>query len=75
MRRGRQRTEAALIPFPAHSVHMVHDDSSSSTSPFELEMTWVGPQTKGVHQHVPEETLREAVAAARSLLDAGMDED
>jgi 20S proteasome subunit alpha 7 len=56
-------------------VHLVHDDSSSSTTPFELEMTWIGPQTKGIHEHVPEALLAEAEAAARAALDAGMDED
>lgn len=58
-----------------YSVHLVHDDSSSSTTPFELEMTWIGPQTKGIHEHVPEALLAEAEAAARAALDAGMDED
>jgi len=59
----------------ARIVHMVHDDSSTSSTPFELEMTWIGPQTKGTHQHVPEALLVAAESAARTALDAGMEED
>jgi len=59
----------------ARIVHLVHDDSSASTTPFELEMTWIGPETQGKHQHVPEDLLREAEEEARRGIEAGMEED
>lgn len=55
------------------SVHLVHDDNKDGN--FELEMTWIGPETNGFHVHVPEDLLVEAEAAARRALEEDMDED
>lgn len=55
------------------SVYLVHDDNKEGN--FELEMTWIGPETKGFHVHVPEDILREAEAAAKRSLEEGMDMD
>jgi 20S proteasome subunit alpha 7 len=52
---------------------LVHDDNKDGN--FELEMTWIGPETNGFHVHVPEDLLVEAEAAARRALEEDMDED
>lgn len=42
----------------ACSIHSVHDDVKDRD--FELEMSWIGPETKYQHQLVPKELALEA---------------
>lgn len=55
------------------SAHLVHDDNKDGN--FELEMTWIGPETKGFHEHVPSQLLQEAEDAAKRALEEAMEED
>lgn len=55
------------------SAHLVHDDNKDGN--FELEMTWIGPETNGFHEHVPQELLKEAEDAAKRALEEAMEED
>ena len=57
----------------ARIIYLVHDDNKDKD--FELEMTWVGPETGGKHLHVPTDLLNEAEAAAKAALEEGMEED
>lgn len=52
---------------------MVHDDNKESN--FELEMTWIAPESNGLHVQVPEDLFLEAEAAAKRALEEGMEED
>jgi 20S proteasome subunit alpha 7 len=56
-----------------NSAHLVHDDNKDGN--FELEMTWIGPESKGFHEHVPQELLKEAEDAAKRALEEAMEED
>lgn len=60
----------------ARIIYLAHEDSKDKE--FELEMTWIssldGP-TKGRHQEVPEELLKEAERLAKKALDGDDDED
>jgi len=54
-------TEAARI------IHLVHDDAKEKD--FELEMTWVGEETNGVHLPVPKDLLDEASRRGKAALE------
>lgn len=62
-----------LADHPLYSAHLVHDDNKDGN--FELEMTWIGPETKGFHEHVPQDLLKEAEDAAKRALEEAMEED
>ena len=55
------------------SIHLVHDDNKDKE--FELEMTWVCPESKGRHAAVPVDLLAEAETKAKAALEEGMEED
>lgn len=55
------------------SVYAVHQDNQDKD--FELEMTWVSPETGGKHLAVPDDLLAEASAKAKAALEEGMEED
>ena len=48
------------------SIHMCHADEKDKE--FELEMTWICPESKGRHVLVPAELLAEAEAKAKESL-------
>ncbi|EJF56596.1 20S proteasome subunit [Dichomitus squalens] len=54
-------TEAARI------IYLVHDDAKEKD--FELEMSWVGDETNGIHQAVPKDLLDEASRKAKEALE------
>ncbi|KIK08382.1 hypothetical protein K443DRAFT_128301 [Laccaria amethystina LaAM-08-1] len=54
-------TEAARI------IYLVHEDAKEKE--FELEMSWIGTESGGVHVHVPKDLLQEAEAAAKAALE------
>lgn len=60
----------------ARIIYLAHEDSKDKE--FELEMTWIssldGP-TKGRHQAVPEDLLKEAERLAKKALDGDDDDD
>ncbi|TXT10675.1 hypothetical protein VHUM_02180 [Vanrija humicola] len=57
----------------ARIIYLVHDDNKDKD--FELEMTWVSPESGFKHQTVPADLLAEAEAAAKAALEEGMEED
>ena len=52
---------------------MVHDEAKDKD--FELEMTWICPESKNRHSKVPKVLLDEAETLAKAALDDTMDED
>lgn len=73
-------TEAArmcVLAFSAHatshrtdlnaSIYLVHDDAKEKE--FELEMSWVGDETDGIHQPVPKDLFDEASRKAKEALE------
>lgn len=49
------------------SIYLVHDDAKEKD--FELEMTWVGTETNGVHLPVPKDLADEASRKAKAALE------
>ncbi|KAI0092599.1 20S proteasome subunit [Irpex rosettiformis] len=54
-------TEAARI------IYLVHDDAKEKE--FELEMTWIGDETNGLHVPVPKDLLADAEQKAKAALE------
>ena len=48
-----------------HSIHLVHDDAKDKE--FELELTWISPESALKHTPVPEAIKLEAVRLAKVL--------
>ncbi|KAG6832946.1 hypothetical protein H0H92_004830 [Tricholoma furcatifolium] len=59
--------EAAMEAARMHVIYLVHDDAKEKE--FELEMTWIGEETDGIHLPVPKELQAEAEAAAKAALE------
>ena len=55
----------------AKIIYQVHDESKDKQ--FELEMTWIAPETDYEHRRVPADMLAEAEAEAKAAIEA-MDE-
>jgi len=51
----------------ARIIYLVHEDAKEKE--FELEMTWVSDETKGLHQPVPKDLLDEAEKKAKDALE------
>jgi len=49
------------------SIYLVHDDAKEKE--FELEMSWIGDETKGLHLPVPKDLMEEAEAKAKAALE------
>lgn len=45
----------------------MHDDAKEKE--FELEMSWIGPESNNLHVHVPKDLLNEAEAQAKAALE------
>jgi len=59
-------TREAVIE-AARIIYLVHDDAKEKE--FELEMSWIGDETKGLHLPVPEVLFKEAEQKARDALE------
>jgi 20S proteasome subunit alpha 7 len=59
-------TREAVIE-AARIIYLVHDDAKEKE--FELEMSWIGDETDGLHRPVPKELLEEAQQKAREALE------
>lgn len=59
-------TRQAVIE-AARIIYLVHDDAKEKE--FELEMTWIGDETNGVHLPVPKDLLEEAEQKAKAALE------
>ncbi|CAE6399113.1 unnamed protein product [Rhizoctonia solani] len=67
-----QLTAREAVFEAARIIHLVHDDSKDKE--FELELSWIGPETDGKHVSVPRELWAEADRKAREALDADMED-
>lgn len=65
-------TCAEALMSVARILHKVHDEKDRS---FELECSWICPQSNYEHRPVPPELLKEAEAAAKKKLEAEEEED
>jgi 20S proteasome subunit alpha 7 len=50
-----------------NSIYLVHDDAKEKD--FELEMSWIGDETNGLHLPVPKDLMEEAQAKAKAALE------
>eukprot|EP00090_Calanus_glacialis_P009555 TRINITY_DN1793_c0_g1_i1.p1 TRINITY_DN1793_c0_g1~~TRINITY_DN1793_c0_g1_i1.p1 ORF type:complete len:256 (-),score=102.25 TRINITY_DN1793_c0_g1_i1:87-854(-) len=66
-------TCAELVKEAARIIYMVHDEVKDKM--FELELSWVGEFTNGVHQRVPEKVHAEAEKFAKSAMEEDSDSD
>lgn len=55
-------------------LHQCHEDSKD-TKDFEVEVSWIGPESSNEHRFVPDELLDEAVEKAKAVILASMDYD
>ena len=67
------KTARELIKEAARIIYMVHD--SEKDKHFELELCWVGKETKGLYQIVPPNLFNEAVKYAQDALKSSSDSD
>lgn len=58
---------ASRINVMIDSIYLVHDDAKEKE--FELEMSWIGDETKGLHLPVPKDLMEEAEAKAKAALE------
>lgn len=56
----------------SNSMHLVHDDAKDKD--FELEMSWIGDETKGLHLAVPKDLFEDADKKGKDALDADMED-
>lgn len=59
-------TREAVIE-AARIIYLVHDDAKEKD--FELEMTWIGDESNGLHTPVPKDLLSEAEQKAKAALE------
>ncbi|EIW82423.1 proteasome subunit alpha type-3 [Coniophora puteana RWD-64-598 SS2] len=59
-------TREAVIE-AARIIYLVHDDAKEKE--FELEMSWIGDETKGLHLPVPKDLFKEAEQKAKDALE------
>jgi len=67
------KTCAELVKEAAKIIYQVHDEVKDKI--FELELSWVGEFTQGVHKIVPKEVQTEAEKFAKSALEEDSDSD
>lgn len=68
-----EMTVREAVDEAARIIYAVHDDAKDKD--FELEVTWVGPESGGKHAAVPADVLKEAERKAKDALAADMDDD
>merc|ERR1712109_110936 len=66
-------TCAELVKEAAKIIYMVHDEVKDKM--FELELSWVGEFTSGVHKRVPDNVHEEAERFAKSAMEEDSDSD
>lgn len=49
-----------------HRIYIVHDEVKDKS--FELELSWIGEQSNGRHERVPENIFNEAETYAKTAL-------
>lgn len=64
--------EEAVIE-AAKIIYLTHDPAKDKE--FELEVSWIGPQSGNKHQIIPQDVLDNAIRLAKENLAARMDYD
>lgn len=64
-------TTAQAVKQAARIIYMTHDESKDKD--FELELTWIGPETGYKHQQVPKHLVDEAITDAKQFMLARME--
>jgi 20S proteasome subunit alpha 7 len=68
------KVEFYLITNPVYyRIYMVHDEVKDKS--FELELSWVGEHTNGIHQRVPDDVFKVAESFAKESLKEDSDSD
>ncbi|PSN34500.1 Proteasome subunit alpha type-3 [Blattella germanica] len=62
-----------LVKEAARIIYLVHDELKDKQ--FELELNWVGVDTKGVFERVPQEVFAEAEKSAKAAMEDDSDSD
>jgi len=62
-----------LVKEAAKIIYMVHDEVKDKL--FELELSWVGEFTEGIHKRVPDQVLADAEKFAKSAMEEDSDSD
>jgi len=57
----------------AISIYVVHEDAKDKE--FELEISWIGPESKNLHVHVPKDLFAEAEAKAKEAVETFDEEE
>ncbi len=57
----------SVAQLTSRSIYLVHDDAKEKE--FELELSWVGSETNGIHQQVPKDLFDEASRKAKEALE------
>ncbi|SNX87638.1 probable PRE10 - 20S proteasome subunit C1 (alpha7) [Melanopsichium pennsylvanicum] len=65
-------TQKDAVEEAAKIIFKVHDDAKDKE--FELELSWIGPESNGVHTAVPADLRDEAISKARAALDDEMED-
>jgi len=66
-------TCAELVKEAAKIIYTVHDPVKDKA--FELELSWIGEHTNGVHQKVPDDIFKAAESFAKAALEEDSDSD
>ena len=61
------RLSSLIISLICHSIYLCHEDAKEKD--FELEMTWITEETKGLHLPVPKDLHDEAERKAKAALE------
>jgi len=69
----KEMTCAELVKEAAKIIYVVHDEVKDKM--FELELSWVGEFTNGVHERVPNNVHQEAERYAKSAMEEDSDSD
>ncbi|KAJ3658969.1 hypothetical protein Zmor_010680 [Zophobas morio] len=69
----RTMTCRELVKEAAKIIYLVHDELKDKN--FELELSWICEESRGVHEKVPESVFAEAEKAAKQAMEADSDSD
>lgn len=64
-------TTRELLNEGAKVIYRVNEDSTDSDTKFKLELSWVGKDTKGIHEMCPLNLYEEAKASATTAMEQG----
>ena len=62
-----------MTSYRCFRIYLVHDELKDKN--FELELSWICEESRGVHEKVPESVFAEAEKAAKQAMEADSDSD